>query len=385
MAAKGRRHSLVDALRVLALAGVFAVNFTSYSDSPVATPLGLVNSDADWPALLAHGLVAGLFQAKAYPLLAFLFGYSFALSLRGLLQRGRTMAQALAHRRSRMLRLLALGLIHGCLIYMGDILSAYSVCGLILLFWAPQRMGRLLPRLRLLAVLWCLMTVLGGFSVLFNPPGAIDPTAAPTLGSILEFGPWWSLNMISYLRDQIGSLPAFLPELLSLTLGGLVAGRLRLLEGRRRWRPLLRQIAGWGLGLGLPLNVAYGMAAMLSASHGGRWDWTLVMFSALIGPLLSAGVVAAAALAWQRGTPGWLLWLSAAGRNTLSMYIGLSVVMLVLLSGIGAGWGPRLGADQALLLALFLYALATVFAAWAGRHGINGPLERWMSRAGPVG
>lgn len=131
------REPLADALRALALAGVLAVNAQSYTTGPWGTPLGVPLPADSAFAALAHAAVAAVFQGKAYPLLAFLFGYAFALSAR---ERGPGFA---AHRTRRMGRLLALGLAHGLLVFSGDILTAYALCGMVLLHAAGWRLRTL--------------------------------------------------------------------------------------------------------------------------------------------------------------------------------------------------------------------------------------------------
>src|SRR5262249_53387476 len=90
------REPLIDALRMLAMVGVFTVNAMSYASGPYGSLLGQPQPAGSFAALAAYLGVAAVFQAKAYPLLALLFGYSFALSMRA------RAAAAVPHRRLRM-------------------------------------------------------------------------------------------------------------------------------------------------------------------------------------------------------------------------------------------------------------------------------------------
>jgi len=71
-------------------------------------------------------------------------------------------------------------------------------------------------------------------------------------------------------------------------------------------------------------------------------------------------------------------WLSMAGRNTLSMYIGSSVVAVVVLSGVGWAWQP--GTVPAVLFALAVWAALAAVSAGAAARGRRLPLEAWLAR-----
>lgn len=75
-------------------------------------------------------LVALLFETKFYLLFSFLFGYSFTLQMAAA---ERAKAGFVPRMLRRQLALLALGLVHGALLYYGEILSTYALLGLVLL------------------------------------------------------------------------------------------------------------------------------------------------------------------------------------------------------------------------------------------------------------
>lgn len=361
------REPLVDGLRMLALAGVLVINAMSHAVGPYG-PLPGVPAPAD--SSLAHAAFAGmtlLFQAKAYPLLAFLFGYSFALSMR------RRAARALAHRRQRMHRLLALGVLHGAFIYSGDILTAYALCGLLLLHWAPLPIAALLQRLWGLLLLWGASMAL---AVLLNADAPAVSEALPSYASVSNWREWWVLNVGAYWNAVLLSPLLFLPELAAITLAGLVAGRLRWLT-HRRWQLARQRVARW-LPMALVANAVYALVLDRTAAQGHAAQNTVVIASALVGPWLSATAVAALAVRWHAGAR-WLAVLAPAGRYTLSIYVGWSILLALLFSGAGAGWQPGTAAVAAIALAS--WTACVVLGAHAARRGWSGPLERWL--AGP--
>ncbi|MFC3146038.1 DUF418 domain-containing protein [Piscinibacterium candidicorallinum] len=384
-APKRSRAEIIDALRIWALLGVFVVNFVSYPGTPMSTPIGQPLPADSTLALAIHSLIAALFQGKSYPLLMFLFGYSFALSMRAI-RSADSLEFALGHRKSRMLILLALGIIHGLFVYMGDILTSYAICGLILLRWGRRSVTSLLRILKVLLGIWAVSYVainvaiaIYTYNKLEEPVIAPDPTS--TFAGVDAWLPFLELNSIAYVVSTVLMLPLFLPQLLALCLAGFICGRLRVLEQPQRWTRLLEQARFWGLLIGIPLGLTYGVLAWHVLGSRPAFEALLLGMGTLTGPPILAGLIAAIALSWPHG--GWprLRALAPAGRNTLSMYLGLSLLMALLLSGAGLGWGQKLDSSGLFGLALLLYALALCWA-WASAHrGQSGPFERLINAA----
>lgn len=358
------RSTTIDTLRVMALLGVVVVNAAGYASFPDTGYIVPPPRPADSAlAAATQWLVMSLFEGKAYPLLAFLFGVSFAASLRA---RG---DEGIVHRRRRMARLLGLGLLHGLLLYAGDVLTTYAVCGFLLLRWARMRTSRLVARLRW----WVAFAALGvaaqvalGFAL-----GSMAGFEPQTYANVAGWAPFVGLNASRYLSSVIG-WPLILPQIVMLMLAGLIAGRLRLLT-HRRWRQRAGRVAAVALPLGVLLNGALALAVL---ERGVGLDTPPNPWSALfgvVGPVLSAGVAAAIV-----SRPGALGGLAPAGRLTLSMYLGASVLMALTLSGAGLGW--QLGSVGTFAYALGLYALLLAAAWTAARAGWRGALERWLSR-----
>lgn len=360
----GRREPLIDALRASALLGVVVVNLQSYPTGPWGSPLG-VPAPADSPlAWTVFGFVAWLLQGKAYPLLAFLFGYSQALALRG---RGRDPA------RRRLHRLLLLGVLHGALLYAGDVLTLYALCGLLLLAQADARLRRLLRQLRVWLVFALIAFALSAW-ILSDP--RFDAFSPPSYPQVPGVGGLVALNARAYVEALVGGVLLFGPEIMMLMSAGFIAGRVGLLT-RPRWRAGVARVARWALPLGLAANALYAVAATASSigSDAAR-PWP-----GLVGPvgwLLTAGYAAALATAWHAGPPAPLRAIVPLGRYTLSLYIGVSLLGALLLSGAGLGW--PLGSAGLFAVALLLWSAAAVAARPAMAAGLRGPLEAWMAR-----
>jgi uncharacterized protein len=275
-----------------------------------------------------------------------------------------------------MRRLLALGVMHGALLHAGDILTLYAVCGLLLARHAHTPLRVLMRHLRV----WLLLaTAVYALSIWLI--GAAPRQAPPDWSALYVSVPdalrYVALNADVYATRQLISLMLFLPEVMSLMLAGLVAGRMGLLT-RRRWRRFASTFARRALPIGLLGNAVYAIGVVWASRTGleGQWPWLIAALP--VGWLLSAGFCAAFVSAWHAGPPRWLRALVPLGRYTLSLYVGFSLLCAVVLSGAGLRWPA--GTVELALAAVLLWLVSLAAAQWAAARRLAGPLESWMSR-----
>jgi len=362
-----QRETAVDGLRALALLPVIAINWVGYASLPDGGPLGAPQPPDSWWAQGTMVAIIALLAGKGVSLLSFLFGYSQALS-----RRARGALHGLSVRRRRMQRLLILGLLHGLLIYAGDILTTYAVCGLLMLHWSGLRLRQLKRRLIVLVTLDLLLTLLPAAWFMLNG----DPSAPESMRSLAApagWAAWLSLNAGHYLLMQIGTVLLGLPLPLSLMTAGLIAARLRLFT-HARWRASLGRWARRWLGLALLVNLVWGLGLCLVLLNQDR-DREAVYSVLAIYPalLLLIGVVPWLLL---RGR-GLLRLMAPAGRHTLSMYLCSSLVSLLCLSG--AGLALPLGTVASAFLCLLYWGGWLILAPLLGPQR-RLPLEAWLDR-----
>jgi uncharacterized protein len=127
---QAERYAALDALRGLALLGVLLVNLLSDFRVPLAEHILTFHTDPGWADRATDVLVAGLLEFKAFAVFSLLFGVGLAVFAERAAARGVAATRFLVR---RLLVLLALGLCHLLLIWNGDILTLYAVCGLLLL------------------------------------------------------------------------------------------------------------------------------------------------------------------------------------------------------------------------------------------------------------
>ncbi|CDG82874.1 conserved hypothetical protein [Janthinobacterium agaricidamnosum NBRC 102515 = DSM 9628] len=136
---KTERISSLDFLRGFALLGILALNIESFAgpESLHDIPVGLAKpAFVGWHAHLDLAIVTLkwlFFEAKMRGLFAMLFGAGVVLFCERLQRRGADAPVADLYLR-RCMWLMLFGLIHGAMIWGGDILLQYALCGLIFLF-----------------------------------------------------------------------------------------------------------------------------------------------------------------------------------------------------------------------------------------------------------
>ncbi|WPW29000.1 DUF418 domain-containing protein [Streptomyces atratus] len=367
----------VDALRGFALAGILVVNVLTTAGPPGVrgglTQVHAADGAVEW-------LVVLLAQSKFYLLFSFLFGYSFTLQMDSAARAG---ARFVPRMSRRLAGLFVLGLAHAVLLFTGDILMMYALCGLVLL--AARNAG---PAKAWRAALW-VYGVAGGFlllvalgAALFDPGDLGESAAAKAELTAAYRGGFTEVvgANIRALSEIVAALPLMGGYVVAAFLVGFVAGRRQWLGAAALTdRARLRRIFLTGLAIGVPgaLFSAAGMAGPLPE----RWE--------LFG--LAVGLAAAPALSAAYAT-GLLLWfttpsgaatarvLAPAGRMALTNYLTQSLVMALAFSGYGLGLYGRTGAAAAVSGALVLYACQLALSGWLMRRHRLGPVE-WLLRA----
>ncbi|MGW1651121.1 DUF418 domain-containing protein [Streptomyces atratus] len=366
----------VDALRGFALAGILVVNVLTTAGPPGVrgglTQVHAADGAVEW-------LVVLLAQSKFYLLFSFLFGYSFTLQMDSAARAG---ARFVPRMSRRLAGLFVLGLAHAVLLFTGDILMMYALCGLVLLAArnaGPAKAWRAALRVYGVAGGFLLLVALG--AALFDPGDLGESAAAKAELTAAYRGGFTEVvgANIRALPEIVAALPLMGGYVVAAFLVGFVAGRRQWLGAAALTdRARLRRIFLTGLAIGVPGAVfsAAGTAGPLPE----RWE--------LFG--LAVGLAAAPALSAAYAT-GLLLWfttpsgaatarvLAPAGRMALTNYLTQSLVMALAFSGYGLGLYGRTGAAAAVSGALVLYACQLALSGWLMRRHRLGPVE-WLLR-----
>lgn len=388
----GQRIDAMDAARGLAVCGIVLLNVYNFSMPPAAyfNPLAYGHTGA---ATLAIWAVESILAQDAFrAVFAMLFGAGVAI----LFERGGTLRGHVA----RMLVLLAIGYLHALLLNNGDVLRLYALTGLLLppLLRLPQR-GLVVAVAALAAVhlgalgwfagnwlryWWDVQHGMGDPAALAMWQGefGVDPAAVERglatgregLGERIARRAFeWQGPLVIFL--------AFLPQTLAAMLLGVWSWRSGLLQGRwdgprARWFAVILALAA------LPPMIALCAAAFWSGFAGTVVGTTAVVWSQPFAIALGLAYVAALFARWGSCPipSGVGARLAAAGRLSLTNYLGASAVMAALFHSWGLGWFGLVNRTEATLVALGVIALILLVSPWCSRRFGMGPFERlWRS------
>ena len=372
LAAVEREHA-VDVLRGLALLGIVVVNMEFYAQ-PILSgwqeSTGGIDGAARW-------LSIAVFQAKSYLVFSLLFGYGLGVQLARSAATGSPLGRRYAR---RLVGLFALGSLHGVLLYAGDILMGYAVLGALL--WPLRRVGD--RELAFVASALAALTATG-FLLLGIVTALGDDAAAPDTSAAVRAIAEGSLGeQIGQRVSDLGFAQSFVlvgqgPMVAAAFLIGLLLARHGILADPARHRTLLRRMAR----ICLPIGVAGSMlaATMIVVVGGGAGEGAGAWVEGVSAPFSSLGYVAGVALLVAGGRlADPLARVAAAGRMSLTVYLGESIVAAILFTGLGFGLYGEVGPALGLLIALAMWIGFLVFAAVWWRAFQFGPFE-WLLRS----
>lgn len=366
----------LDALRAFALFGILCVNIWYFADPYAVTGSSspVFQSGVDTAVRFAVSL---LFEAKFYILFSFLFGYSFVLQWASAVS-GQESVVARTVRRAA--GLVVLGLLHGLLLFNGDILLTYGLLGLVLL--GTRHLSPRAAAMVGISVIGCmgvLIMLLGLVSAALEPlSGETAGTTAPAMGFA---GP-----PADVLAQNVTLYPLVLPNALLLqgpiALGafylGMACAKGRIFENGIR-QGVLRRLVLIALPAGLAASV---LQACLQHYLGGP-AMTVLAFgiSTLTAPLLTAGYVGALLLFFPTPAGQRLRSiLSPAGRLALTNYLSQSVLLVLVFTGYGLALTNRLAPLAVVGVAVALFGAQLFASYWWTARFRYGPME-WLLRA----
>ena len=389
MSNKPGRLLQLDVLRGVALFGILLVNIWGYAWGTLSLRYGTLPAPAPWLDQAAIFVVAALAEFKFYPIFAFLFGAGFALHTRSLRQQLGSWPAAQAAYKRRLRWLLLIGVLHGLLVWSGDVLSSYALAGMLILPVASGRPGRIRNLAWLLA---------GGFLLfmcLLYPLGPAGDAAA-TAQALHEFAGRYAIYTqgsalsIAALRArdygvQMLFVIVMLPHIIIFFLLGMLSVRLGWLTQPARHRHVWKRVCAVGLGIGLPFNLLAATAILWQTADPYQTTFNTMLLELLLyagGPLLAAGYVAALMLAGPPLMARLASWLAPVGRMALSNYLLQSLLGTFLLQGWGMGWGAVLRPVELLALAGVIAAGQLVLSRCWLAYFRQGPVEAlWRTLA----
>jgi uncharacterized membrane protein YeiB len=320
-------------------------------------------------------VIATFVDGRAFPMFGFLFGYGVAQIARRRAASGATAREVRGLLRRRAAVLIAVGVVDGLLLYVGDILAMYGVLLLVGAFAVRWSDRWLLVVAGLLFVLTALPSA-SSSSVSTDPPDvAMLP---PDLATQLAERPA-AVAVVALL----GPIGFACPYLL-----GLWAGRRRVLEQPERYRRLLTTVAAVGI------TVAVAGAQPVALMLAGVTPVPSADVLALIGPLHDAAGVAGglgyAALITLAARPleglvegrrGRLIdAVAATGQRSMTCYLLQSAVWATVFTPYLLDLAGTLSVTATASLAIATWVTSVVMADALARRGRRGPFEVLVRR-----
>lgn len=382
------RSARIDVLRGIAVFGILLVNVWSFVWGFQSLRYGVLSVHASIFDVLSVAFVAFFAEQKFYPIFAFLFGAGFVIYTSSLKRKlGRWSNVNMIYRR-RLLWLLGCGIVHGTLIWFGDILTVYSLAGfLILSGLAGAKLAAI--RFRLYVWLGLLMVSVATISVLSLPMLDANELAQQgvatyqsvlasreiyTNGGLLEI----AVQRLSDYFDVTTQSLFILPHIGTLFLLGALSARMRWLTQPWRHVTLWRRVRLVGFAVGIPFNLIWATLVLSEAIDPLHPSAASYFASALLplgGSCLAAGYVACVMLASESWMSALEKWLAPVGKMALTNYLSQSLLCAMLLQGWSFGLGATLP-PAGWIAVTFAIMLAQIFFSrwWLASHA-QGPIE----------
>ena len=384
------RIDAIDVLRGVALLGILLMNVQSFAMPQAAYFNPTAYGDLEGANLYVWVAGRMLADQKFLAIFSMLFGAGIVLMA------GRAEARGGARRAHyrRMGWLLVIGLLHAHLLWPGDILFLYAVCGMLVYPLRRQPAGRLLVLGAVVLAAGSAISVASGLSFPYwpeaeraaftadtwrPPPAMIDAELAAWRGGWLD-------------QQPVRSAGAFEFETFTLIFWGVWrAGGLMLIGmaffkwgvfGAERPPRFYAALIAAAVAVGLPLQ-AYGIA--LDFARGWAvWSFFLgAQFIYWPGIAVSLGYVGVVMLACRTAARRRLSRpLAAVGRTALTNYLLQTLLCTTIFYGHGLGWFGSVDRVGQLGVAAAVWAAQLVASPLWLRRFRFGPAEwawRWLT------
>lgn len=374
-----KRDVTPDVLRGFALLGILLVNIQFMALSSEFGARGT------WVQGIANSVSAfilfALFQGKFYLIFSFLFGYSAGYIVRDNRDnRPRWIKRCIV--------LMILGVLHFSLLWHGDIIFLYGLFGLLFVPFLFRSDNTLKVWSYLLYGVFALV-LLGFATVLF-----IEERSGPSVPSVMLSEA--QLDVVLRSGTYIASIaPRIEMWMWGVTGGVLLQGGFvfaAFLVGLRLARsqflsavvdaPQNNAMITRGLLFGLPLQII-AAAVFVHNEYAGQPS-EAIFLSAIAVTFVAAPPLSMAYIGIVRRLvdkhPTTVTWVAPAGRMSLTMYIGQSVLISLIFGPWGLGMFQELPLWLVMIVAILVWFVLVVFAQIWLRIFTQGPLE-WVVHA----
>ncbi|MCW8877539.1 MAG: DUF418 domain-containing protein [Kangiellaceae bacterium] len=321
-------------------------------------------------------------KQRFMPLLALLYGVGIALFCQRLEMQGK---RAFWPFLRRSLALIGIGMLHAYLIWDGDVLVAYALCGLVVFAarnWSPKLLFSIGIVLVITPIVPEVSNIMMSWGQLIETPSFWVPDESKIIQITSAFdASWWQLTparIETALGRQTSDFVYFnLWRCSGLMMLGIAMYRIGLFENKFN----LKFIAIYCLIIGVVVSVI-GSTQYINSGYSFAVFRTSLSLSFYLGTLVLALAYLILCLIWSQSQFAEKLQtvLQNMGRAALSVYISQNFIAAFIFYGWGLGLYASLGRAEIMLVTLLILALQVAFFNWwINQFGI-GPLESiWRS------
>ncbi len=380
------RIAVIDCLRGAALFGIVMANMRGFN-APLAAYMRPELMGEWLPDRITQAFVDWLISGKFITIFAALFGIGFAIQMDRAAARGRDFRFF----GRRMLALFLIGLAHSWLVWWGDILTNYAVCGFFLLPFRTASQRTILVWAHTLY--WFLVVLFTGVWIATVFGAHMDPDSdamnVPEIVRAYTHGTFTQIFVARFSEwVDANSFVIFLTRILGIFLFGVYIWRQGYLQMPAAHLDWWRKARRRGFAVGLTANAVAVLIASYFRLNPEKPTLLAVLTFAIdsLGiPALSLAYGATIVLLWQEST--WqrrLLPFSFVGRMALTNYLLQSLIFTTIFYSYGFGWYGRVGAIANIFFALIVYLLQIPFSQWWLSRHRYGPVE-WVWRRATYG
>jgi len=360
------RIQSLDLIRGIAVLGILLMNIASFSMIGSAYINPTLMGGMEGANKLVHDFNFLFANQKFMTLFSLLFGAGIILFTGRLKLKGFSEPK---YYYKRTFFLFIFGMIHAYLIWFGDILVAYAICGSLAFLFRNKR-----PRTLL---------ILG--AIVFLVPAIMNASwyTNVDVASINETLFWWEKSEPEIQKELINLRGSFMDvqkmhtfwRAFSLMLIGMAFYKLEIFQGTREKSFYLKMLIGFPIGLSLSyhgLNSAY--SNNWDAAHGFVYG---DMFN-YVGSFFTALGYLAIICLWSKSNLFTSLQnlLMKAGRMAFTNYILTSIICTLLFFGYGFGLIGSFDRAEQLVTVIIVWIILLIFTYLYNKKYTQGPLER---------
>lgn len=383
------RIETLDVLRGCALLGILVMNIRAMAAPFGAYMYPYALFDYAGASRAAYIFTSVAFDLKMMGLFSMLFGAGALLYAAKPTDTGKVLRGLWLR---RMFWLLVIGLIHAYLIWEGDILVPYALCGLLLIWWVRRLQPRTLVALAIVMLaVGSLLSIGHGLQWEQMPEAERAQEAALWMPSREQAATQLAAMHGSYaevvahrapfvmMTQTLYFIAFFFWRCSAMMLLGMALLKWGFLDGRRPPRAYLL-VAALCLPVGLAL-ASYGIVELERVRFAMPQRTVVDLWNYIGAVFVSVGYAAVVVLLVKRGVFGALRRaLAAVGRMAFSNYLLQSVMTSVIFLGWGFGLAGRFDyAEQLLVVAAIWVVQLALSPVWL-RHYRFGPAE-WLWRS----